>query len=101
MDKFEKVTRVIPLLRHDIILENPTPIKQRYRHRNPAMQHITDTEVEKMLEEHVIRPLGSSWSSPIVLAKKKDGKSCFCVDFRKWNLRRLQEMELPQVNYTT
>ena len=27
MDKFEKVTGITPLLKHDIILENATPIK--------------------------------------------------------------------------
>ena len=79
MAKFEKDTGITPLIKHNIVLENPTLIKQRYRPRNPVMQKIIDTEVEKMLKDHVIRPSSSPWSSPIVLAKKKDGKSRFCV----------------------
>ena len=49
------------------------------------MQRIIDEEVNLMLAEGVIEPSDSPWSSPVVLAKKKEGKYRFCIDFVKLN----------------
>ena len=38
-----------------------------------------------MLNQDVIEPAHGPWSSPIVLMKKKDGSSRFCIDFRWLN----------------
>ena len=38
-----------------------------------------------VLLEGLIRPSTGLWSSPIVLAPKKDGNYRFCVDFRRVN----------------
>jgi hypothetical protein len=63
------------------------------------MQGIIDEEVDKMLAEGVIEPSDSPWSSPIVLAKKKDGKHRFCIDFRKVNeVTRKDAYPLPFIN---
>jgi hypothetical protein len=52
-----------------------------------------------MLAEGVIEPSDSPWSSPIVLAKKKDGKYPFCIDFRKVNeVTRKDAYSLPFIN---
>lgn len=85
MALFSEVTGCTPLLRHEIILEDKTPLKQRYQQRNPAVQKRIIEEVRKMLKEKVIEPSKSAWSSPIVLVKKKDGSWRFCVDFRRLN----------------
>ena len=47
--RFELVEGVSELTKHEIRLKDSTPLKQRYRLRNPAMQAIIDTEVQKML----------------------------------------------------
>jgi transposase InsO family protein len=96
---FDSVRGLTPLARHEIRLLHPEPVKQRYRPRNPFMQGIIDEEVDKMLAEGVIEPSDSPWSSPIVLAKKKDGKHRFCIDFRKVNeVTRKDAYPLPFIN---
>lgn len=42
-------------------------------------------QITSMLEEGVIRPAHSPWSSPIVLVKKQDGTYRFYLDFRGLN----------------
>ena len=78
-----------------------TLVKQRYRPRNRAMQAIIDKELDKMLEEGVVRPSSSPWSSPVVITRRKDGKPRFCIDFWKLNsVTRRDAYPLPQVNAT-
>ncbi|KAL6418960.1 hypothetical protein ACFW04_011678 [Cataglyphis niger] len=67
LPKFRAVTGPTPLAEHQIRLKNRTPIKQRYRSRNPAMQAIIDAEVDEMERADVIEPSRSAWSSPIVV----------------------------------
>ena len=61
------------------------PIRVKSYPKPYAKQKEVDKEVQKMLEAGVIEPSCSSYNSPIVLVKKKDGTNIFCIDFRRIN----------------
>lgn len=99
---FESIRGPTPLTKHHIKIKSDCePIKFRYAPRNPAMQEIIDQEIDKMLQDDVIEPSNSPWSSPIVIVKKKDKKYRFCIDFRKINkISEKDAYPLPHINQT-
>jgi len=83
---------------HRIITEGP-PIHQKLYRRTPIMNDLIDQECQKLLEQNVIRESFSPWSSPVVLAWKKDGSIRFCVDYRKVNaVTKKDKYPLPRID---
>ena len=57
--------------------------------------------VVEMLHKEVIEPSDSPWSSPIVLVKKQDVTTRFCIDYRKLNdVTRKDSYPLPKIDDT-
>ena len=55
--------------------------------------------LSEMLEKDIIKPSCSHWASPVVLVKKKDGTSRFCIDYRKVNtVTQKDAYSLPRVD---
>ncbi|GFV89399.1 hypothetical protein TNCV_4152181 [Trichonephila clavipes] len=53
-----------------------------------------------MKENYVIEPSSSTWASPIVLVRKKDGSTRFCVDYRWLNDVTKGSYPLPRIDDT-
>ena len=54
-----------------------------------------------MLDQDVIKPSSSPWSSQVVLVEKKDDSKCFCVDYRRLNsVTKMDVFPLPRVDDT-
>ncbi|KAK3109194.1 hypothetical protein FSP39_025154 [Pinctada imbricata] len=73
------------ILKHEIRLNVQTPIRPKARIIPYAMIETVSAEVDKMIDLNVIEPSDSSYASPIVIVKKKDGTNRFCIDFRALN----------------
>ena len=74
------------------------PVKQRPYRIPVHLNKVVDRQVNDMLERGLIRP-NSPWSSPIVLAPKKDGDYRFCVDFRRVNLVTKKDAQpMPRID---
>ena len=88
------------VVKHTIHTEGH-PIRQPVRRQPRALQDDIDTEVEQMLQNGVIQPSSSPWSSPVVMVKKKDGSWRFCVDYRKLNsVTHRDAYPLPRIDST-
>jgi hypothetical protein len=86
-------------VKHKIDTENSAPIKQRPYRTSAVERRIIEDEVQRMLNEDVIQPSCSPWSSPVVLVKKKNGEWRFCVDYRKLNkVTRKDVYPLPRID---
>ena len=87
------------LVKHCIDTGDNAPVKQPFRRAPMASRVIQEEEVKKMLEQGVIEPSTSSWASPVVLVRKKDGTYRFCVDYRRLNdLTKKDAYPLPRLD---
>ena len=80
------------LVKDNIILTDPIPVKEKYRTIPPQMFSEVKAHLKEMLDLGVIRHSSSPWASAIVLVRKKDGKLRFCIDLRKLNNRTLKDL---------
>ncbi|KAG8483504.1 hypothetical protein CXB51_022371 [Gossypium anomalum] len=77
---------------HRIPLKDESAVIKIRPYRYPAIQK---TEIEKivheMLQTGIIRNSNSSFASPIVMVKKKDGSWRLCVDYRQLNQHTIKD----------
>ena len=89
------------LIRHKIDTGDAMPVRLPPRRLPPAQREIANQEIDKMLEQGVVEPSDSPWAAPIVLVRKKDGTTRFCVDYRKLNnVRRKDAFPIPHIGDT-
>ena len=73
------------LTRHRIELLDDTPIYQKPRRFPEPVSEEIEAQCRELHLLDIIEPSRSSWSSPVVPVRKKDGKLRLCVDYRKLN----------------
>ena len=86
---------------HQIPTGSAKPIKQGPRRLPYHQREEVEKNLDAMIKNGVVTPSTSPWSSPIVLVKKKDGTTRFCVDYRKLNdVTRKDAYPLPRIDAT-
>ena len=89
------------LVQHHINTGDHPPIRQRAYRVPEAQKRRIEQCIDEMLEQDIIQPSTSPWSSPVVLVRKPDGSDRFCVDFRKVNsVTKKDSYPLPRITET-
>ena len=89
------------VIQHRINTKDAAPIRQAPRRLPLAKQHEATQAIKEMERDGVIEPSVSPWAAPIVLVRKKDGSTRFCVDYRKLNsVTRKDSYPLPRIDDT-
>jgi hypothetical protein len=84
---------------HVIDTGDSRPVKHRPYRIPVHLNKVVNKQVDDMLERGLVRPSNSPWSSPIVLAPKKDGDYRFCVDFRRVNsVTKRDAQPMPRID---
>ena len=87
------------IIQHKIDTGAARPIKQPPYRVSQTQKAEIEKQIETMLSQDVIKVSTSPWSSPVVLVKKKDGTTRFCVDYRKLNaVTRKDSYPLPRID---
>ena len=57
--------------------------------------------VDDMYQRDIVEPLSSPCASPVILVRKKDRSTRFCMDYRKLNqVTRKDSYPLPRIDDT-
>ncbi|GFU88767.1 retrovirus-related Pol polyprotein from transposon 412 [Trichonephila clavipes] len=95
------ILAITTVTQHRIDTADHPPIKQHPRRLPFAKQEEVGTLLREMQENDIIEPSSSPWASPIVLVRKKDGSTRFCVDYRKLNdVTKKDSYPLPRIDDT-
>ncbi|GBO39378.1 Uncharacterized protein K02A2.6 [Araneus ventricosus] len=91
-DFLQKVNLLVDEIKHDVkhfIETNGQPINAKTRQLDPKRLAIAKEEFTSMLNNEIIRPSNSQWSSPLHLATEKDGSYRPCGDYRQLNAQTI------------
>ena len=76
------------------------PLKARPYRSNPKVRKEISKQIKEMLDNDIIRPSTSNYTSPVLLVSKADGGVRFVTDFRKANAQNIvpESATLPRID---
>uniref|UniRef100_A0A1A8HXS3 Gypsy retrotransposon integrase-like protein 1 n=1 Tax=Nothobranchius kuhntae TaxID=321403 RepID=A0A1A8HXS3_NOTKU len=84
---------------HDVVLTEPTPIKQHPYRVSPDKRALMKQETDYLIRNGLAIPSCSPWSSPCLIERKPDGSPRFITDYRKVNVVTVSDSyPLPRVD---
>ena len=87
------------VVKHSINTHENMPHKEPPRRIPFHLQPEVDKTIDDMLEKGIIEHSSSPWASGVVLVRKKDGSTRFCVDYRMLNSSTVKDAyPLPRID---
>jgi len=84
---------------HDVDVGQAQPVKQHPYRVSPVKLKAMRDEVRYMLDNGIVEPSSSQWSSPSILVPKPDGSYRFCTDFRRVNaVTKTDSFPIPRID---
>ena len=94
-----KPSKIDMVLKNAIDTGTHRPIHTPPYRKSNKDQETLRKETDKLLKNGIIEHSTSPWSSPVVLVKKKDGTTRFCVDYRRLNqITTKDAFPLPRID---
>lgn len=85
-------------VQHHIPTTDDKPVQLPYRRVIPGMMKELREHLNLLIRQGIIRESESSYASPIVLVRKKDGRLRMCCDFRRLNEKTRRDAHpLPRI----
>ena len=87
------------LVEFSIETGSASPERQAARRIPYAAHQEINRQLDQMQRNNIIQPSESSWASPVVLVRKRDGTLRFCVDYRALNaVTKPDVFSLPRIS---
>ncbi|KAL6481950.1 hypothetical protein MHYP_G00100300 [Metynnis hypsauchen] len=84
---------------HHIRLNDSRPFRERSRRIAPADIDDVRQHIQELLATGIIKESRSPYASPIVIARKKDGRVRMCIDYRTLNSRTIPDQyTMPRID---
>lgn len=81
-------------------MHDENSFKHRARPIHPQDYDAVRKHLQELLDAGVIRESESSFSSPIVVVRKKNRDVRLCIDYRKLNQQTINDYALPNLEET-
>ena len=88
------------LVQHSIpVVEGTKPIRQPPRRLGAEKDREVEEQVTQLVQRGMVEPTDGSWSSPVVLVRKRDQSWRLCVDYRRLiAVTRKDAYPLPRID---
>jgi hypothetical protein len=88
-------------LQMNISLKDDSPVQRAYVSIPPPMYEEVKAYIDDLLRRKWIRPSKSSYSSPMVCVRKRDGSLRLCIDYRQLNNKTWKDSHpIPRIQDT-
>ncbi|UYV82700.1 hypothetical protein LAZ67_22000606 [Cordylochernes scorpioides] len=101
VNPLRKVNALEQTVREEVSLNtgDHSLIRHRPYRVAPSERRLIQDEVNKMIENHIVKPSEGSWSSQVILVRKKDGTWRFSVDYRRlYKITKRDVYPLPNID---